>query len=98
MIGKTTVGSDLKNAVVTVTGCYGAGKTPLTIAGSIRSAIPASALAAATTAKRSVAGTPERTADSPMTTAVVMAVATNTHRIQVFFEKARRWLGGPSSS
>jgi hypothetical protein len=33
-----------------------------------------------------------------MTTAVVMAVATKTNRVQVFFEKARRSLGGPSSS
>ena len=40
---------------------------------------------------------PERIADSPMTTAVVMAVAIKTNRFQVFFEKARRSLGGPSS-
>jgi hypothetical protein len=33
-----------------------------------------------------------------MTTAVVMAVATKTNRVQVFFEKARRAIGGPSSS
>ena len=41
---------------------------------------------------------PERIADSPMTTAVVMAVAIKTNRFQVFFEKARRAIGGPSSS
>jgi len=62
---------------------------PSIIAGSIRSAIPASALAAATTAKRSEVGMPERIADSPMTMAVVMAVAIKTNRVQVFFEKAR---------
>src|SRR5215813_3055197 len=80
MIGKTAVGCDLKLAVVTVTGCYGAGKMPLSIAGSICSAIPASALATATTAKGSVAGMPERIADSPMTTAIVTAVVTKTNR------------------
>jgi len=88
-IGKTAVRSDLKNAVVTVTGWNGAGKTPLSAAGSILLAIPASVLEAATTAKDSVAGTLKRIADLPMTTAVVMAVATKTIRIQVSFEKAR---------
>jgi len=66
-----------------------AGKTPLSAAGSILLAIPASVLEAATTAKDSVAGTLKRIADLPMTTAVVMAVATKTIRIQVSFEKAR---------
>jgi hypothetical protein len=98
MIGKTAVGGDLKNAVDTVMGWYGAGKMPLNIAGSIRSAIPASALAPATTAKRSVAGMPERIADSPMTTAIVTAVATKTNRLQVSFEKARWAIGGLSCS
>jgi len=89
MIGKTAVGCDLKLAVVTVTGCYGAGKMPLSIAGSICSAIPASALATATTAKGSVAGMPERIADLPMTTAIVTAAVTKTSRVQVSCEKAR---------
>jgi hypothetical protein len=62
---------------------------PLSIEGSIRSATPASALAAATTAKGSEVDTPKRIADSPIDTAIVMAVATKTNRIQVSFEKAR---------
>jgi hypothetical protein len=41
---------------------------------------------------------PERIADSPMTTAIVTAVATKTNRVQVSFEKARRSLGGLSCS
>jgi hypothetical protein len=48
--------------------------------------------------KGSVAGTPERIADSPMTTAIVMDAATKKNRIQVSFEKARLVIGGPSTS
>lgn len=32
---------------------------------------------------------PDRIADSPMTTAIVTAVATKTNRVQLSFEKAR---------
>ena len=69
MAGKTAVGSDLKNAVITAAGRYGAGETPLSIADSI--------------ARGSVAVMTTRIADSPMTTAIMMAVATKTNRTQI---------------
>jgi hypothetical protein len=62
---------------------------PLSIAGSIRSGIHASALAAATIAKGSVVGTPKRIVDSPMTTVVVMIVDNKTNWIQASSAKAR---------
>jgi hypothetical protein len=46
-------------------------------------------LAAATIAKGSVAGATKGIADSPMTTAIVMAAATKTNRTQVSIKKAR---------
>src|SRR5436309_388019 len=54
------------------------------------------ALAAATTAIGSVAGTSKSIADSPIAAAVVIAVATKTNKIQISFEKARPVTGGPS--
>jgi hypothetical protein len=51
---------------------------------------------AATIAMGSVAGTSKGIADSPITAAVVIDVATKTNRIQISFEKARLVTGGPS--
>jgi hypothetical protein len=56
MIGKRAVGRWVKNVAGIVMGRSVVGKMPLSIAGSIRSAISASALAAATTAKGSRSG------------------------------------------
>ena len=87
MIGRTAFGSDLRNGVVSVMDLYGAGKTPLSISGSIFSVIRDSDLAAATTATGSVTDTPELIADSPMTTDIALAVATKKSIwIQVSFE------------